>query len=266
MPTQRQGFEAVAATLLSFAITWLALTQLGPDWTRFAPATCLATHCFCELPRAGSLVLQPANSWSSFGFVLVGWWIILDRRRGATFGGAVAGWYGMTAIFVGVGSVMLHATLTLWGQFLDVAGMYLLGSLVLAWALQRWRGLSNRDAVRIYVVLCSVLIGLLLLVPETRRWLFAVVLVAAIAAEWFGARPRRAGVQPRWFVYGLLANIAAFAFWIPDQARTLCAPESLWQGHAVWHVLGAVAVACSYEYYRGEAPVNAETTDNGPAA
>ena len=252
MPTLRQWVEAVAATLLTVAATLALLQALGPDWVQFAPATCLGTHCFCEAPRTGSLMLQPANSLSSFGFVFVGWWIILDRQRGATFGGAVAAWYGLTAIFIGVGSVMLHATLTLWGQFLDVVGMYLLGSLVLAWALRRWRGLSDRNTVAIYLALCSVLIGLLLLVPETRRWLFAVVLIAAIAAEWFGARPRRIGVAPRWFVAGLVANIAAFALWVPDQARTLCAPDSLWQGHAAWHLLGAVAVACSYIYYRGE--------------
>ncbi|MGL4542475.1 MAG: ceramidase domain-containing protein [Polymorphobacter sp.] len=255
MPTTRQLFWTSAATLLTFAATLAVLLAIGPDWSRFAPATCLATHCFCEMPRSGALVLQPANSWSSFGFVVVGWWIIFDARRGARFGGAVAGWYGLTAIFIGIGSVMLHATLTLWGQFFDVMGMYLLGSLILTWALQRWRGLSNREAVAIYVALCSVLIGLLLLVPETRRWLFAVVLVAAIAAEWFGARPRRAGVQPRWFVAGLAANIAAFALWVPDQARALCAPGSLWQGHAAWHLLGALAVACSYVYSRGEASV-----------
>ena len=252
MPTLRQWVEAVAATLLTVAATLALLQALGPDWVQFAPATCLGTHCFCETPRTGTLILQPANSWSSFGFVFVGWWIILDRQRSATFGGAVAAWYGLTAIFIGVGSAMLHATLALWGQFLDVAGMYLLGSLVLAWALRRWRGLSDRSSVAIYVALCSVLIGLLLLVPETRRWLFAVVLVAAIAAEWFRARPRRIGVAPRWFFTGLVANIAAFALWVPDQARTLCAPDSLWQGHAAWHLLGAVAVACSYVYYRGE--------------
>ena len=69
----------LSVSLLLTALTALAsyavLATLGPDWTRFLPATCLATHCFCEVPRAGELILQPANSWSSFAFVAVGFWI-----------------------------------------------------------------------------------------------------------------------------------------------------------------------------------------------
>jgi len=261
MPTHRRWVETIAATLLTLAVTLALLLAHGPDWSQFLPATCLSTHCFCEMPRTGALMLQPSNSLSSFGFVLVGWWVIFDRRRASGFGGAVAIWYGLTAIAIGVGSALLHATLTLWGQFLDVLGMYLLGSLVLVWALRRWRGLSDAVTVALYLVLCAALIVSLILVPDTRRWLFAVVLIAAIAVEWFLARPRRMGVAPRWFVYGLIANIFAFALWIPDQARTLCAPDSLWQGHAAWHLLGAVAVACSYVYYRSEAQRDAQQRD-----
>jgi hypothetical protein len=42
------------------------LFVLGPDWAAFAPASCTATGCFCELPRTGTLLLQPANTWSSY--------------------------------------------------------------------------------------------------------------------------------------------------------------------------------------------------------
>ena len=82
------------------------------------------------------------------------------------------------------------------------------------------------------------------------------LLVAAVAAEWFGARPRRAPVSSHLFLLGLAANLLAFAIWILDQTRTVCAPESLWQGHAAWHLLGAVAVGFSYAYYRSEARQN----------
>lgn len=252
-------------TLLTLVLTgvWIAVTfeflgGLGPDWSLYPPATCLSTHCFCELPRSGQMLLQPANSWSSFGFVAVGSWIMLGAglRPGSALGGFAALWLGFTAIVIGVGSVALHATLTLWGQFADVLGMYLLGSFTLAWAVMRWRGLSGRAAILLYVVVAGGLIGLLWVMPETRRWLFAVLLVVAIAVEWWGARPRRIGARPQLLLLGLAANILAFAIWILDQTRTVCAPESLWQGHAAWHLLGAVAVGFSYAYYRSEAQRN----------
>ncbi len=242
-------------TGLAAMATLAFLHLLGPNWATFEPATCLATHCFCEAPRAGALVLQPANAWSSLGFVFVGFWIIwwaYASPQATAFSGGRAWLFGVTAIVVGIGSVLLHATLTLWGQFYDVLGMYLLSAFVLVYALQSWRGLSNAASLALYVAACAVLIALLWLMPETRRWLFAIVLLVAIVVELVLARPRRLGVRAALFGYGLLANIVAFAIWVLDNTQTLCAPDSLAQGHAIWHLLGAVAVYFNYLYYRSE--------------
>ena len=254
MTKARQALLTAVLTALAAALTLALLQALGPDWTRFLPATCLASHCFCELPRTGDLLLQPANSWSSFGFVGVGLWIMLGARNSPTsaLAGPAAGWFGFTAIVIGIGSVALHASLTLWGQFADVLGMYLLGSFTLAWAMMRWRGLSPAAAIALYLLVAGSLIGALWGWPETRRWLFAALLVTAIAVEWWLARPRRPGVNARLLLCGLAANALAFAIWIADQAGTLCAPASPWQGHAAWHLLGAAALACSHGYYRSE--------------
>ncbi len=250
------------ALTLALAVAWAAVTlallgALGPDWHGFAPATCLGSHCFCEAPRWGSLVLQPANSWSSFGFVVVGAWIMLGAAQhpGSALGTGATLWFGLTAIIIGVGSVMLHATLTLWGQFADVVGMYLLGSFTLVRGVARWRRLQPITATAVYVILCAMLIALLWAVPETRRWLFAVILLFALAIEWWLARPRRIGVRPELLLLGVAANLLAFAIWILDQTRTWCVPESWLQGHAAWHLLGAIAVALSYGYYRSERPM-----------
>jgi hypothetical protein len=246
---------ALALTTLTALATYALLSTLGPDWTGFLPATCLATHCFCEVPRAGQLILQPANSWSSFGFVAVGFWIMLEagRRRAATpFAGFPALWFALTAIVIGVGSFLLHATLTLWGQFWDVVGMYLFSAFTLTYAFRRWRALGDSAAILLYLALCAVLVGFLIAIPETRRWLFAVVLIADIAIELTFARPRRPGVEVRWYLYGIALQATAFAIWIADLTRTLCDGNSLIQGHAVWHLLNAAAVWTAYRYYRSE--------------
>jgi hypothetical protein len=249
-----RAVAVLATTALAAWASFALLALLGPDWNAFAPATCMATACFCEAPRAGELVLQPANAWSSFGFVVLGAWIIfaLAAQRQTAFAGAPAVWFALTAIVTGVGSFLLHASLTLWGQFADVLGMYLLSAFMMAYALRRWLGMGAASAIALYVVLCAVLIGALWAMPETRRWLFAIVLLVAIALELVLARPKRPGVKPSWFYSGLAANAVAFAIWILDNTGTLCAPHSLIQGHAIWHLLGAVAVYCSYRYYRSE--------------
>ncbi len=253
----RQILAAAGLTLLSMAVIWLLLTMLGPEWAQYAPATCTTTRCFCELPRTGALIVQPANSWSSFGYAFGGFLMIVLARGSnwrSGFPPVAAQVFGITAIFVGLGSVLLHATLTLWGQFFDVMGMYLVSGFMAVSAIAAWRGLSGRSALILYLAVLTVLISVLALMPEVRRWLYAVVLLVAIFLELICARPRRPHVKVRYYAAGIAAKALAFTIWILDQRGTLCAPESLIQGHAAWHLLGASALWLTFLYYRSEAP------------
>ena len=208
------------------------------------------------MPRTGALLLQPANSLSSFGYVFLGFlMILLARSRDwmSAFPPLSASVLGVAAIIVGIGSVLLHATLTLWGQFFDVLGMYLISGFLLVSALAKWRSIPDPRAMIYYGLLCTALVVILYAMPEVRRWLFAVVLLAAIILELVFARPLRPQVRTGYYVAGLVANIVAFTIWNLDQRGQLCAPESLLQGHAAWHLLGAVALWFAFLYYRSEA-------------
>ena len=260
MITARDIVTSLGLTVLAVLATTLVLTGLGPDWAAYAPATCTATRCFCEFPRIGSLILQPADSFSSYGYVFAGTLMIVLTRGDhwrSGFGRNAAAFFGITAIIVGLGSVLLHATLSLWGQFFDVTGMYFTGGFMLVCALTRWRRLSEKQAITLYAALLAVLLALLYLVPEVRRWLFAAVLIAAIIAEMGFARPLRAGVKTRFYVTGIATKALAFTIWNLDQRGIVCAPHSLLQGHAAWHLLGATALFLTFLYYRSERQASA---------
>lgn len=251
----RQMAFAAGLTLLSMVGIWLLLNILGPSWSAYAPATCTATRCFCEWPRIGELIMQPANSWSSYGYAFAGFlMIVLSQGHGwATgFHRFAAAWFGVTALFVGLGSVLLHATLTLWGQFFDVMGMYLVVGFMLVSAVARWRNMSARQAALLYLAVVGGLLVILYLVPEVRRWLFAIILLAAIAVEMTFARPRRPCVIVSYFLIGIVTKAAAFTIWNLDQHGIACTPNSLFQGHAVWHLLGATSLWFTFLYYRSE--------------
>jgi Ceramidase len=246
---------SAALTIVSMLAILVLLNLAGPDWAIYTPATCTATRCFCELPRTGSLILQPANSWSSYAYAFAGFFMIVQsqgRTWKSRFRSEAATAFGLTAIFVGLGSVLLHATLTLWGQFFDVMGMYLTGGFMLVSGVSRWRGWPARLAIIAYLTLVSSLVLVLYGFPDVRRWLFAVVLVAAIAVELGFARPRRARVQVSYYFAGIATKATAFAIWTLDQQGTLCTPGSLFQGHAVWHLLGATSLWLTFLYYRSE--------------
>lgn len=255
MISARDIAAAFGMTVVSALAITALLLGLGPDWSVFAAASCTETRCFCELPRTGELILQPANSWSSYGYAFAGMLAIVLSRRAdwrSAFDRDAAAWFGVTAIFVGLGSALLHATLSLWGQFFDVTGMYFISAFMLVAALARWRNLSRGQSVVMYLAMVAVLLALLYSVPEVRRWLFAVVLIAAIGVEMGFARPRRPGVKTRLYVIGMAIQAVAFAIWNLDQHGIVCAPESLWQGHAAWHLLGATALWLTFMYYRSE--------------
>ena len=255
--TPREWGLAVAWSVLAALLTTGVLALLGPDYSRFAAATCTATHCFCETPRLGALIMQPSDSWSAYGYVVVGFLMIVLARApqwDSAFPRMAATTFGVTAIVVGIGSVLLHATLTLWGQFLDVLGMYLVGSFLLVRAVARWQSIPDRIAIVMYLAVCAALVTVLIVEPEVRRWLFAVVLIVAIFIELVFARPLRNGALLRFYLFGILAKAVAFTIWILDQRGTLCAPGSIVQGHAVWHLLGALSIWLSFSYYRSERP------------
>lgn len=250
-------FAALALTAVSAIITLGLLIVFGPDWSMYAPATCTATRCFCELPRTGDLLLQPANSWSAFGYVFAGFlMIVLAKTRdwASAFPPLAAQVFAIAAITVGIGSVLLHGTLTLWGQFFDVLGMYLVSGFLLVSALAKWLRIPDRRAAIYYVLLCVALVAVLIALPEVRRWLYGAVLITAIIIELVFARPLRPQVKTAYYFYGIIAKAVAFGIWNLDQHGKVCAPESLMQGHAIWHLLGALALWFAFLYYRSERP------------
>lgn len=248
---------AALLALMTLAAIWLLLFALGPDWSIYTPASCTATRCFCEMPRQGSLIVQPANSWSNIGYIFVGWIIIIFSQASnwtSGFHRNAAAWFGLTAIVVGSGSVLLHATLTLWGQFFDVMGMYLVSGFMLVSAIAKWKNASVRASMVLYIAMVGGLVLVLYFVPEVRRSLFGVVLFVAITIELIYARPRRQNVRISFYVLGMAIQTLAFVIWNLDQHDVVCDRYSLLQGHAAWHLLGAISLWFSFLYYRSERP------------
>lgn len=223
--------------------------------------------CFCEAIRDGA-VRQPANTWSCLAFLVAGALVLhrtmedasaADRARGASLleTRAIYGvLYGTALMMIGIGSGFYHASLSFAGQFADVFGMYLLGTFILLYNLARLGRIAERGIAALYVALNAVLAILLYTLPEMRRYAFGLLLIAALGLE-FRARKRGGARSDGRFLWIALGSISlGFAIWILDITRTLCAPTSLVQGHAVWHVAGAVSAWYLYRYYRSESTIS----------
>lgn len=217
-------------------------------WASWRQATCFPDDCFCEAIHHG-LVRQPANTWSSLAFVVVAAVVALSwfRGDGRPKGGlnrAETGLFFGALLVVGFGSAFYHGSLTFAGQVIDVSGMYLVATFVLLHRLGPKWNLPPVATVLAFIAVNAVLMVAQVTTPSLRRVAFGILLIVAIVVEWRASRSDR-----RWLAIGAGLMSVAFAIWVLDRWRIVCAPESLLQGHALWHVLGATAAAALFNHY-----------------
>jgi len=240
----------VSCGLLALAI-WLG--WLGPDVGRGAN--------FCEAARAG-IVRQPANTFSNAGFVAAGLLIAWHAGRRDSAGVLATHRHLATAmaclvVLLGPGSAAMHATQSALGGHIDMLSMYLIASFAAAYAAMRWlRGGVPLLALAFVggVAFCE-LVGLwdgtVPVVTYSGNAAFALLLIIATMLE---VLIMQRGETRAWrpYAYASLASIlTAFAIWNATK-EWLCDPYSLVQGHAIWHLLGALAAYLLYRYYASE--------------
>lgn len=252
--------------VIALAVTGAALLEFArPGSFDGRPATCLdpavnpgaQLRCFCEAVGTG-LLRQPANALSNLAFLVAGATAYrsvraLDPGRPER---ALARAAALATIAVGAGSLAYHGGLTFAGQLLDVQGMYLIAVLLLVGSCRR-TALAER-APSIALALLAALAVVQWALPDSRRWLFAVVLLPAIVAE---AR-RAPGSPPLRAAVALLT--LGYAAWLADERGLWCDPASLLQGHAGWHLATAGSAYLMVRHYRWAAE-RAAPRRSGPA-
>jgi dihydroceramidase len=222
------------------------------NWNDWSQATCMPDRCFCEAIGDGA-IRQPANTWSSLAFSIVGALVLLQLRgrspdRGISSLQAVC--FALAAMVVGFGSAFYHASLSFLGQWFDVEGMYLLALVGVCANVDALRPGKPKLYLPLYLGINSVMGVLLATIPFMRRYAFFAAIIAIVVSE---VLVRKRGLRD-WPPRGLYTAIAlmavAFVIWGLDLTHTVCDPHSLVQGHAIWHLLGACATYSLWRYYR----------------
>lgn len=245
-----------AVALASVGLLALAVGQgwLGADVGR--------GDIFCEAARPGP-VRQPANTFSNLGFVVAG--LLVAWRAGRTdLIGAVlprhpgtATAYACTVVLLGPGSAAMHATQTAAGGHLDVLSMYVLASFAVAYALMRWFARDRLFLVQVFslgVAGCELVGsygGHVPLVTYAGNLAFGTLLLLTVALEVALARRDGTRTDLRWGAAAVATMLVAFAIWTASR-HGWCDPHSLAQGHAAWHLLGAVAAYLLFRLWASE--------------
>ncbi len=260
----------IALALGAFVVITIGtvfFSRIQADWTKWRQANCMPDDCFCERVHNGT-IRQPANTYSNLGFVLVGCLFIAfgpfaPNKNGknsekesesseqiSIYSPPYYWLYGLSVIAVGLFSFLYHASLTFVGQWLDVMAMYLIITFAILYAINRAFPLSPQKFVAIYISI-NILLGLFLYYLSTfRRPAFVALVIIALAAEMISRKKLKNGPKLTWLWWAVGSLAAGFGVWLLDYYRIVCDPESIIQGHAIWHFLSALAAAFLFLYFR----------------
>ncbi len=217
---------------------------------------------FCEAAR-DAIIVQPANTLSNVGFVVAGLAIAWHTGSGTARGSVLAANRGFgtgfacLVVLLGPASAAMHATQSAVGGHLDMASMYFVASFAAAYAGMRWLRGGSWQFLALFVggvAFCEI-VGLLgpavPVIQYAGNAAFALLLLIAIALE--VGLLRRAGrrAHPSYGIAALATIVVAFVIWNVSKAW-LCDPDSLLQGHAIWHLLCAMSAYLLYRFYASE--------------
>ncbi len=238
---------ALAATVLVAVLfgIWLLPLPSAEVWAGLSPGDCAE---YCEASdRWASLasrdaIQQPANTWSNLAFFFVGALALATR---VTPGSVV---FAFSCAVLGAGSLLFHATVTREFQWLDVAGMYLGLAAVAARSLHDGFGVRWRVAVGAWATGSALLVAFKWRLDTT----LSMISIAAIAATGMVRHVRRGLATAAAALLPLVTIAVAYGVREADVRRIVCDPASLWQGHALWHVLSATSLYLAFRFFDSE--------------
>lgn len=225
---------------------------LNPEcpWTPLREATGLPNVKWCEETLC-SWIAEPANTWSNVAFLVAAgalWWLTRkDSSRTLRFWGPATFWVGLT-------SLVYHASVTFLTQVFDFFGMYFFFGLVLLLNLVRLGALKKDWLFRALYALILGLTGVTVVVAKLGlpvQGIVALMLVGVLLTEGLASLRASERVAHR-FLFGALAFIfVAGLFSASDASGAWCVPGNhVFQGHAIWHVLNAVGIVFAHFHYR----------------
>ncbi len=199
---------------------------------------------FCEESLCG-WIKQPANTWSNGGFIVIA--LLIGKEIGKQ---QTALWrFALVSAATGVGSAFYHASGTMLGGTLDYLGMFLSTALLTGLNLKRWARVSWHSADAISLLTTALLLLLIILYPTHERTIYALAGPCCLLELLLFIRDRHR-INYRYYLYASATGYLAFVFWWFDQSQGWCdSTNHLINGHAIWHLLMALALYWFYRYY-----------------
>ena len=212
-------------------------------WQSIHPSLCLE---YCESSHRCTensirpVIQQPINAFSSLSYVFLAVFIFANHPTG------FSGLFLISSCTLGIGSFLFHASLSPNSQWLDVVGMFATLHAVVAFAFHRLLGWTERRIIPIAIIF-DVLGAIFKWRLDSTLWTLAMVGLLVVL---LGFYHRSRGHSPFRVVFPIGFIGIAWVFRSIDIHGLWCWPtSSLYQGHAFWHILSAVALWITWKQF-----------------
>ena len=257
--------SAVYSLGMLFVYFLLNTTLTGRVWQGMVVSKSALTVEYCEFNNVDKFFHQSMNTYSNIVYFFFGLFICLlawddYKNRGKATQNRLAGFpalsflMGGSFIYLSVGSAFFHASLTWAGQRMDMNGTYSLSiSLVCIGLYHVFHKLVLSDRAKGQIIAAA--LGLILaLYPLSLLVSSSILLPVFILLIWiltginYGQFRKERSLLLA--VLSILLIMIAFKIRQLDVQKVGCDPHSLYQGHAVWHLLAGLSSFCSYSFFR----------------
>jgi hypothetical protein len=223
---------------------------------------------FCERNRMDAFLRERMNSWSNLAFVWFGLIVLFTGLRSTSAEKSknvidkypiLSVFTGISFLYLGIGSFLYHAALTRFTQLLDVAGTYAavasvicLGFVTLIYPKVQASAEKTKNLVAFMLILTFIADVLLF----RFKWqisssivlpMMIVILIGIVTSITLFSKMQG---NLAFAMSGIISVATAFLVWYLDVKKIFCNPDSLLQGHALWHVLTGLSLFLMYNYFR----------------
>jgi hypothetical protein len=225
---------------------------------------------FCEANHMNEAIRQPSNTWSNLAYLLVALFAFTvgvhdykNKEHGNSTNFLVrypffSIMYGLSCLYLFIGSFMYHASLTAFYQKLDQTGLYSVIAMILVLNVYKiFPYINHRGEWRDSQGLAKALIVILNILFFNWLWKFSInvfvpllIVIIFITSLYYIVRISKTHYFSNYLYAAFFLLFAAGSIWVLDRQGVVCNPDSIFQGHALWHILTAVSIFFIYLYYR----------------
>jgi hypothetical protein len=217
--------------------------MIPPIWSQYSRANCLPDNCGCELVRVDQWLAQYSAFWSSFFYVIFALLLYYQIKEKTL---ALKLWVG-SLLFLAFSSLFGHGSFLELSMAMDFSGIVLVMSFFALFDFAQKKSISTPALV---LLLLMYQILLCLSFYSLHKW-FKVGICSVIFSVTIFELIKTNGrdfLKEKYLKNALIWFVVAFVFFMIDEFKVMCDPESWLTGHSVWHLGTAVSL-----YFYGKA-------------